>query len=266
MGVSYVFHMSKDINTLSANANAIPAATWFLIELLLDPILESRIQKEFSSALIIQPNPSHSPMFDINKLCSGPLCQAIYAETLRLRVGVMMSRKALEDVNFCGWSIKKGERIGLASSIEAMDETVWNMGSVSNPHPLDEFWADRFLVYPNDPKSGPLKPSEATVSPTGAEQKEDRGNPKFTLEGLATAWIPFSGAPRLCPGRHFAKQEMISAAAIMLASFEIELKTKPGCKPESDKAFFGFGTLPPKGAVPCRIRRRRKVDQTARDG
>ncbi len=72
--------------------------------------------------------------------------------------------------------------------------------------------------------------SKAKLS-NAAEKPKDRGDPKFTLDGVANAWIPFSGAPRLCPGRHFAKQEMISAAAITLAAFEIELKTKPGWKP-----------------------------------
>jgi cytochrome P450 len=244
----------KLANVPSANANAIPAATWFLLELLFDPALEARIHKEFSLALIAPANPSHVPVFDINKLCSGPLCQSIYAETLRIRVQVMVQRIAAQDINFCGWDIKKDSLISIGSCNEAMDGRMWNTGSDSDPHPLEEFWADRFLIYPNDPTSGPLKPRE------GAEILEkvgDKGEPRFSLEGLANSWIPFSGAPRLCPGRHFAKQEMISAAAIMLAAFEIELKMKQ--KPENDKTYFGFGTLPPRGKIPCRIRRRQRA-------
>jgi cytochrome P450 len=240
-------------NVLSANANAIPAATWFLLELLFDPALEARIHKEFSSALIQPTDPSHVPVFDINKLCSGPLCQSVYAETLRLRVQVMVQRTAVQDIDFCRWAIKKGEKISICSANEALDERVWNTGSESDPHPLDEFWADRFLIYPNDPTSGPLKPREAAEIP---EKVDERGTPRFSLEGLGTNWIPFSGAPRLCPGRHFAKQEMISGTAIMLAAFEIELMTRK--KPENDKTYFGFGTLPPKGKITCRIRRRRR--------
>lgn len=238
----------------STNANAIPAAAWFLLELLFDPTLEARVHKEFSAALIAPADPSHVPVFDINKLCSGPLCQSIYAETLRLRVQVMVQRKALQDINFVGWDIKKGEILTIGSGNEAMDETVWNAGSKSEPHPLHEFWADRFLIYPNDPTSGPLKPREGVAVP---EKVADKGEPKFSLDGLANSWIPFSGAPRLCPGRHFAKQEMISAAAIMISAFEIELKITK--KPENDKGYFGFGTLPPKGRIPCRIRRRQRV-------
>jgi cytochrome P450 len=244
----------KLANVLSANANAIPAATWFLLELLFDPALEARIRKEFSSALIAPANPSHVPVFDINKLCSGPLCQSIYAETLRIRVQVTVQRIAVQDINFCGWAIKKDSLISIGSNNEAMDKRIWNTGSDADPHSLGEFWADRFLIYPNDPTSGPLKPREAVDIP---EKVDDKGEPRFSLEGLANSWIPFSGAPRLCPGRHFAKQEMISAAAIMLAAFEIELKTKQ--KPENDKTYFGFGTLPPKGKIPCRIRRRQRA-------
>jgi cytochrome P450 len=165
----------------------------------------------------------------------------------------MVQRIALQDIDFCGWAINKNERLSIASSNEAMDERIWNVGSDSDPHPLEEFWADRFLVYPNDPNSGPLKARQAPKSP---ETVEGRGEPRFSPEGLENSWIPFSGVPRLCPGRHFAKQEMISAAAIMLAAFEIELRTNQ--KPEIDKSYFGFGTVPPKGKIPCRIRRRHR--------
>ena len=248
-----LWRFSNLLTFSSANANAIPAATWFLLELLFDPALEARVHQEFSTALIAPTDPSHIAIFDINKLSSGPLCQSIYAEVLRIRVQVKIQRMALQDVNFCGWDIKKGEIISIGSGNEAMDERIWNAGSESDPHPLSEFWADRFLLYPKDPTSGPLNPTNGFNIP---EKVDHKGEPKFSLGGLANSWIPFSGAPRLCPGRHFAKQEMISAAAIMLTALEIELKTNQ--KPENDKSYFGFGTLPPKGKIPCRIRRRQR--------
>ncbi|KAK2776757.1 hypothetical protein FQN52_003283 [Onygenales sp. PD_12] len=242
----------------AANANAIPAATWFLLEILSDQSLHTRVQSEFSSAVALLSPPCKIPTYEIDKLCSGPLCQSIFAETLRLRVAVAMSRQAATDMDFCGWDIKKGERLYIGSYIEAMDETIWNTGSESDPHPLDTFWADRFLVYPNDPTSGPLKPaqpSKPTKANTNGQKAEDRGEPRFTLQGLTNSWIPFGGGARLCPGRHFAKQEIISTAAIMTAAFDIELKRK-GWKPHSDENYFGFGTLPPKEKIPVRIRRR----------
>lgn len=62
---------------------------------------------------------------------------------------------------------------------------------------------------------------------------------------------------RLCPGRHFAKQEMISGAAIFLSAFDIQLRVPDGFKSEVDRSYFAFGTMPPKGVIPAKIRRRK---------
>ena len=48
---------------------------------------------------------------------------------------------------------------------------------------------------------------------------------------------------------------MISAAAIMMAAFDIELSGN--CeRPEVDEKYFGFGTMPPNRKMPCRMKRR----------
>lgn len=256
-------------NRHRSNANSGFAALWFLLELLRDPALMTRVQKEFAPAIQPPVAPSTVPTFDINKLCSGPLCQSIYAEVLRLRVAVLISRVAKEDLNFDGWRIRKGERVSVSSTTEGLDPLVWNAGTESNPHPLATFWADRFLVYPDDENSGPLRkqsgdPSASAKSATAVDKdSEGSAQPKFSMTGLTNSWIPYSGGPRHCPGRHFAKQEMIVMAAIMTAAFEIELKTEPGWVPESDPGYFGFGTMPPKGAIPCRMRRRKNWSVSA---
>ena len=60
----------------------------------------------------------------------------------------------------------------------------------------------------------------------------------------------------MCPGRHFAKQEMIATFAMLCTAYDIELRTEEGFKPEPDLTYFPFGGLPPKGKIPFRIRRR----------
>jgi len=240
------------------NANSVPAATWFLYEILRDPVLESHIRAELAAAAMPPTSPKSVPIFDITKLCSGPHLQSIYAETLRLRVTVLVSRQVqIANYQFHGWQFKNGDAIAAASSIEAQNENIWSQGGERNPHPLNRFWAYRFLVYPDDPQSGPLKQPKARRAPSAAKgdtQKENTG-PRFSLEGLATAWIPYSGGVRICPGRHFAKHEIISTSALLLSAYEIEL-TNPGEKIESNKEYYGFGTMPPKQKIKCRIRRR----------
>lgn len=58
----------------------------------------------------------------------------------------------------------------------------------------------------------------------------------------------------MCPGRHFAKVEIIVTFAMMCTMFDIELI---GGLPAPNMKEVGWGTLPTSGKTPCRIRRRR---------
>lgn len=261
------------------NANSVTAATWFLLETLLDPTLKKRVCARLPAASIT-PSPGSNikgsiPIFDAVKLCSDPLLQSIYAETLRLRIAVIIVREpARDNYSFRGWSIKKSEVLSISTRTEAMNKEIWGTGGDDNPHPLDTFWSDRFIVNPEDPSSGPLRnpkekknntnkpnsiPSQSNQSISSTtSNKNNSGKPYFSLEGLSTSWIPYGGGQSLCPGRHFAKQEIILSTAILLSAYDIELVEEKGKKrPEVDMSFFGFGAMPPNRKIPFRIRRRR---------
>lgn len=61
----------------------------------------------------------------------------------------------------------------------------------------------------------------------------------------------------MCPGRHFAKQEIIGTLATLLTHFEIKLKEpKDGIEPECDMNYFPFGGLPPTKQLPFCLKRR----------
>jgi hypothetical protein len=144
-----------------------------------------------------------------------------------------------------------------------MNPNVWNAGTSENLRPLDTFWADRFLIYPNDPKSGPLRKEYATEDevlrdgkhPVGIENSSGN-SPVFSMDGVGGGWIPYGGGQRMCPGRHFAKQEIIGTLALLLTDFEIQLNLRNKTMPESDMRFFPFGGLPPTAKIPFKIRRR----------
>ena len=142
-----------------------------------------------------------------------------------------------------------------------MNPYVWNAGTPETPHPLDTFWADRFLIYPNDPMSGPARkdilPIQVKDSTSTMEEKSlEKIEPRFSLEGVAGGWIPYGGGQRMCPGRHFAKQEIIGTLALLLTHYEIELREPTKGAPECDMRFFPFGGLPPTKEIPFRMRRR----------
>lgn len=237
-------------NDNRVNANAVPAAMWYLIELLRDDDLQKEtLHRIWASTPGKEQDTSKA--LDVPRLCSDTLLQSMYAETLRLRFAALIVREAAQrDFSFMGWSIKKNDTLLVSSQTEAMNEEVWSEGDdTETRHPLDRFWASRFLVDAANPRSGPLReprPTSDAITTAG---------PSFSMDGLSASWIPYGGGKHLCPGRHFAKRWVILTAAVFLTTFEIELDDKKHV--ESDATQFGFGTLPARGKVPCRIRRRR---------
>lgn len=243
--------------TPSANSNAVPATMWFLIEILRDPALKQEASHCIAAAQrppdASGPKPSDVPArFSAPRLGSGPLLQSVYAETLRLRVAALIVREtAQRDFSFLGRWIRK-EVLTVSSQTEAMSPEIWSNGIAEAPRPLHQFWARRFLVDPVDLASGPRRraapPKAAKPTAQGGE-----GPPYFSLEGLAASWTPYGGGKSLCPGRHFAKREIILTTAVFLALFDIESVGRP--EVHSDMRRFGFGTMLPNVKVLFRIRR-----------
>ena len=202
----------------------------------------------------------------------------MYAETLRLRVAVVVAYSPeFADFKFKEWILPKDKVIIISSQIAHMDKQSWNTG-INNTHPVDTFWADRFLVFPDDPTSGPLKNKQMAVVDhiSNEKKKEEKENEKsipvtsppdenkykdatFSVKGLAGTWVPYAGGPGICPGRHFAKQIILLVSTMLFTSFEIELLVNEDWKPEADARYYGLGVLPPKGEIPFRIRRRRRI-------
>jgi hypothetical protein len=65
----------------------------------------------------------------------------------------------------------------------------------------------------------------------------------------------------MCPGRHFAKQEILLAVAIMVTKFDIEFVewknfdgTKSDRPAEDDKRFAGFIAMSPDREMEIRMR------------
>ncbi|KAI3396065.1 hypothetical protein diail_482 [Diaporthe ilicicola] len=241
----------------ATNSNSVPAAAWFLIEILRDPKVTQEVQSKFHKAnkkhslpLNADVHRGETTSFDVIQLIEDPMLQSLYAETLRLRVASLVVREAAHGTfSFRGWQVIKDKTILVSSLTEAMNEDIWNTGGPTNAHPLDKFWHSRFLVDPKDPRSGPLKtPKKRNAALAGTADA-----PYFTMDGVAGSWIPYGGGRSLCPGRHFAKREIMLTAAEFLTKFDIVLKDKKA--PEVDMRHFGFGTMPPKHKIACQIRR-----------
>jgi cytochrome P450 len=187
--------------------------------------------------------------FDVQKLTKSPLLQSIFTETLRLRVHIYNSRcTGNEDFQINNWFIPKKSVVFVSSTPAHMEATEWNTGR-NNKHPLDSFWADRFVVYPNDPFSGPNKRRSDSKIPTNQ-------GPHFQLDGsMAGRFIPFGGGAYTCPGRHFAKREVLLTCAMLVNSLDVEILASDDAA-KMDWRTCGFGTLKPAGKIAYRVRRR----------
>lgn len=119
------------------------------------------------------------------------------------------------------------------------DPEAWHPGpDQPPPKPLDEFCPRRFLVFGD-----------------GAAE------PEFSVEERTGSWMPYGGGQRMCPGRYFAKAEMLTSLAVMVTLFEIELL---GPVPSPSMNGVGFGALSPDRPLPVRIRRRGLVEGPSR--
>lgn len=205
--------------------------------------------------------------FDYAKLCDDPLLQSVYAETLRLHVAIFMMRgPARADLNHRGWRIPRDAVMVISSYNAQTDPKAWSTNDSRPSQPVGRFCAERFLEYPESKVNSTTPSSETDQFDMGAHHPpkskpstkdiESQPTSEFSLKGRSGDWIPYGGGSRMCPGRHFAKQEMISSLAIMLTLFDIELIDEAGRIPENDMAGFGYGALSPKGATPVRMRLR----------
>ena len=207
--------------------------------------------------------------FNLDKLMKDALLASVYAETLRLYVQVYVTRcSPHNDVKVNNWVLPQNKVCMISSYVAHMDENVWN--TRDGAYPLDTFWAERFLLDPNDPSSGPLKESACG---TARRSKLPLSDGKiFSMDGLEGSWIPYGGkhlAMRacdsaliaalggygVCPGRHFAKRQIFLTCAMMITMFDVEiLADSQGL--EMDSSGFGLGTQKPKYKIPFRIKRR----------
>lgn len=245
------------------NSNSMPATFWLIWHVLRDHDLFTRISHEVDACHINRT--SELICFDTAKLCNQPLLQSSYAETLRKYVSVYIIRQSKhEDAHVLDYKIPKGKTMVISSAIAHLDKRNWRTGP-QGEHPVDTFWAERFLTYgANLPQPTPLspKPNVPSVSLSSIVSDSDRSEPKFSLNGYSGAWIPFGSGIHQCPGRHWVKVQMLLSFAVINAAFEIELLGTGGDDGLSvDMSKYGLGTMQPGENAGFRIRRRKR--QTA---
>jgi cytochrome P450 len=133
---------------------------------------------------------------DITSLMSLPWLLAVYTETLRLRVHFNVTREITQDIEIDGHILKAGHLVMAPTYIAHTLDAAWT----SDKYPVRDFYPERFLIF------------------------DEKGSaPKFSTGEGGGKMFPYGGGIFLCPGRNFAKQEIMAATAFMLLNFEFEV-------------------------------------------
>lgn len=246
MGVCYNTFISNLVlvaNISYRARNSIATISWAVFDIYRDPELLASVRAEVDACALRDAD--GCIRFDIEKLLRLPILQAVYAETLRLRMHFYIIRMPDKvDMNIRDWIIPRQKVIVTPTTAAHMDSKAWSTGS-NNEHPVDQFWVGRFLKYPSEGGHGDTKSHDPTASPT------------FSTKELEGSWIPYGGGPRQCPGRHFAKRQILLTTALMVSLFDCEILGEgKNVREDFTLKGFGSGVSHPAGKVPARIRRR----------
>ena len=244
------YYASRDLNLraragmdlgflFGLSSNAIPAVGWMLMHILNpqgDASLPGRVMDELATA------ERSDGSLDIPTLVALPLLQSVYHEILRLYMDVLVTRDLKDDIvlplDDSGQRkilLEKGSVVLAPTWLGHRDEALW-----TNP-PYDQFHAERFL-----------------------QQDPGTGKQIFTTNGTAGKFFPFGGGKTMCPGRNFAKQEVLGSVATILLTFDLEPlgfvdeKGRSTSKfPGLRKSYTGSGIMATDADMMVRIKQRR---------
>ncbi|KAI0554012.1 cytochrome P450 [Xylaria curta] len=178
--------------------NATTSTFWILLQIFADPQLLSTVREEITQVLVPDKNNDKDTdrgnyklnIADLKDHC--PMLIAVYRECLRLGSDNYSTRMVKEDTLLADrYFLKKGAVIQIAGGVIHADESIWGDG-------VESFNPGRFL-----------------------ESKQQSGNTRQNQIHPA-AFRAFGGGKTLCPGRHFAMNEILSLVSLVVLMFDIE--------------------------------------------
>lgn len=234
------------------SSNAIPATGWMLFYILDSkrstekPTLYDQIMVE------IEASKSKNGTISVPLLVTQPILQSTLHEVLRMYVDVLVARQIDRDMSLPltpedsksprYLSLKANTMLMIPSYPAHNDPVTWQSPEFPHHPPASTFYPYRFL----------------TADPSDPSQK-----PVFTTAHTAGKFFPFGGGKTMCPGRTFAKQEMLASVATWLSTFDFEVLNYLDGKGKVSKKFPGLrDSLPgsalmvPGGDMRVRVSRR----------
>ncbi|KAI0100258.1 cytochrome P450 [Nemania sp. FL0031] len=178
--------------------NATTSTFWILLQIFADPQLLSTVRDEVTQ--ILREDDSNEKdaqlgnyrlsVADLKDRC--PMLVAVYRECLRLGSDNYSTRLVKENTLLADrYFLKKGAVVQIAGGVIHADQSIWGDN-------VEDFNPGRFL-----------------------EPKQQSGAAKQNQIHPA-AFRAFGGGKTLCPGRHFAMNEILSLVSLVILTFDIK--------------------------------------------
>jgi len=242
--------------------NAVPTTFWVLAHVYSEPGLLAAIREETHCAVRIDDTPS-SPCTKKTKtirlaaLKTCPLLHSTYRETLRRIANLSSVRLVLHTHRITApavsgtkktggyYTLRRGDMIQIASGTIHASEAVWGADAGS-------FNARRFL---SDSSSRNDNPRAKDADTSTGERPSFLSVPKNIP---SAAYRAFGGGSVICPGRHFAQNEILGFVALCVHMLDIvDAETGRAFKlPARDDRRIPLSVMKPVVEPRVKVRRR----------
>ncbi|KAI1446988.1 putative cytochrome P450 [Annulohypoxylon stygium] len=169
--------------TIALLVNTVPSIFWVLLHLYQYPGLLQEVRDEVDACTEQKKNTTLKIIDMVLLKEKCPLLLSAYQEVLRYRTIGASVREIMEDTHLGPYLLKKGAMLQMPSRVIHTDKTLWGD---------TDFHPRRFLV----------------------EEKKSRPRD--------VCFRAFGGGKTLCPGRHFATNEILAVVALFIARFNMK--------------------------------------------
>jgi cytochrome P450 len=212
--------------------NTSPAAFWTLFMIFATPGLLVDIRSEIDAVTRVFTKDGtqhrHLDVAGIKENC--PLLASTYQEILRWRSVGMSVRRVNEDHLLDGkWLLKKGALVQMPVRAIHLEPTIWGTD-------VEEFNPRRFLK------------GEKQMTESGKRPKD-------------SCFRSFGGGKTLCPGRHFATNEVLAFTSMFVARFDMEPQSGSWVLPPAENTVAASLLMTPDEDIAVSVRRRAGMEE-----
>ncbi|KAL8822521.1 MAG: hypothetical protein Q9191_006745 [Dirinaria sp. TL-2023a] len=217
---------------LALLVNTAPAAFWMLLLIYAHPGLLEDIREEVGSIMTQTSDSSgitrHIDITSLKSTCR--LLTSTFQEVLRYRSMGTSVRQVMEDTLLEGqWLLKKDSMIQMPSRVMHSDSSLWG-------HDVDEFNPRRFLKVTGQPTSSGKAPP-------------------------AAAFRAFGGGSTLCPGRHFATNEILTVVTMFVMRYDMVPQSGQWTLPTVQKTNVAAVVMEPDTDIEVLVSRRKGYEK-----